>query len=500
MKKQLLLISLVFAMFTALGQDVTTAEPVDNTSATTEKESTYCPHRITIHLGGAYTNNIYKRFPNELAQQKYAWSGVLELGYAYFFHEHWGIGLGVGLSRLAAKAIINPSGQITVTNDQYALDDPANNSYVMYYQTKTFLEKQRIWAVEIPLTFQFEHKFGGRHGIYAGLGAKAFIPFNARTEFRKGDEVETSGSDDYLNIVYPSSIVGHFGKYPVQSKASPAKMRISVDLQADFGGVFGVARKVDLYLGLYCSYGFMDILPKEKTDFVKFEPFAADKLTVNGLTGSNAIEQYNTANDKSLKTKWNLFQVGVKFGVHLKPCGGSDKEGEESMKDLQRRFMEEMIKKSNEPIIVKTTEYVYIVPTCPNQEELEGKSKETKDNIKALAEALSSTKILFDLDKDIPKINDNNDNINKTVDILKKDRSIRIVIEGYTCDLGTEQHNRDLAQRRAIAIRNLFINKGVSPDQIEIAAYTINDPENRRNIPDASREEHRAAIFRIITK
>jgi len=150
----------------------------------------------------------------------------------------------------------------------------------------------------------------------------------------------------------------------------------------------------------------------------------------------------------------------------------------------------------NDPIIIKTTEYVYVVPVTPAN--LEDEDQVTQDNIRELAEALSKTKILFDLDKDIPKITDYNDNIRRTVEILKKDRSLGLIVEGYTCDLGAEAHNRDLAQRRAIAIRKMFIDQGVYPEQISIAAYTANDPENKINIPDPSREEHRAAIFRII--
>ena len=75
-----------------------------------------------------------------------------------------------------------------------------------------------------------------------------------------------------------------------------------------------------------------------------------------------------------------------------------------------------------------------------------------------------------------------------------------MIVEGYTCDLGTEQHNRDLAQRRANKVREMFIQKGVNPDQIETASYTVNDPQNRQNITDPSREEHRAAIFRIVKR
>ena len=32
------------------------------------------------------------------------------------------------------------------------------------------------------------------------------------------------------------------------------------------------------------------------------------------------------------------------------------------------------------------------------------------------------------------------------------------------------------------------------------ASYTVNDPQNRQNITDPSREEHRAAIFRIVKR
>ena len=120
---------------------------------------------------------------------------------------------------------------------------------------------------------------------------------------------------------------------------------------------------------------------------------------------------------------------------HFKPCTGFG-AGPEYDRDLKRRYMDEMAKKANDPIIIKTTEYVYVVPVTPAN--LEDEDQVTQDNIRELAEALSKTKILFDLDKDIPKITDYNDNIRRTVEILKKDRSLGLIVEGYTCDLGAE--------------------------------------------------------------
>ena len=117
-----------------------------------------------------------------------------------------------------------------------------------------------------------------------------------------------------------------------------------------------------------------------------------------------------------------------------------------------------------------------------------------------MAESLSKIKILFDLDKDIPKITEQNDHIDNAVKVLKGNKNLYVIIEGYTCDLGTEEHNRDLANRRAESIKRIFIEKGVPENQIKTVSYTAKDKENKNNITETSREEHRAAIFRIMKK
>lgn len=123
-----------------------------------------------------------------------------------------------------------------------------------------------------------------------------------------------------------------------------------------------------------------------------------------------------------------------------------------------------------------------------------------KHDVVETSDVLSKTKILFDVDQDIPKIEDCNDNINKTVAILKANPQLKLVVEGYTSDNGPEQHNRDLAQRRANNVRKLFIEKGLSPNQIETASYSVNDPQNQQNISEQNREEHNCAIFRIVKR
>jgi outer membrane protein OmpA-like peptidoglycan-associated protein len=122
-----------------------------------------------------------------------------------------------------------------------------------------------------------------------------------------------------------------------------------------------------------------------------------------------------------------------------------------------------------------------------------------KNNIYKLIEVLNTAKILFRLDSDAPKI-DNTYFITESAKILKQEPSLHLIIEGYTCDLGSDEYNRDLAMRRAEAIRDLFIRQGTNASQLETAAYITKDPASQLNIQDPNREEHRAVMFRIYKK
>ena len=140
------------------------------------------------------------------------------------------------------------------------------------------------------------------------------------------------------------------------------------------------------------------------------------------------------------------------------------------------------------------------VPTNAQEEESPGKKKlapKDKVALKDLVDVLSKTEITFDPDKDIPKIVDYNDNINRTVEILKTNPSFGLQIEGYTCQSGSEEHNRDLAQRRANRVMQIFIEKGVNPAQMSTTTYTVNNPK-LSDLPTENRQPCDIAIFRIL--
>ncbi|MBO4719294.1 MAG: OmpA family protein, partial [Prevotella sp.] len=383
---------------------------------------------------------------------------MLDIDYAYFFNEHWGLSLGVGLNRIGAKASISKSGIIPdydVNNDQ-AFDQPVtyDPNYDLYYDAHGLKEKEVVWAVEVPLKAHFDWRFDGRNGIYAALGLQGYFPIKAFNKYKGEGTITTMGYEALYNQWYMQhyengeiKMDNHFPDASYTGRGKNVKMRPSLDLVADFGGVFALNRVVDFYVGAYCKYGFLNILPKEKTSLIGSND--QGQMVFQGTLGSDMLDiAYQNNEIKKNKTKWNLLQIGLKAGFHFKACATP---AEKSKKQLEKEILDELKKKANEPIIIKQDpQYIYIVPVCDQMNDDDDYlTPDDKAAINELSDVLSKTKILFDLDKDIPKISDYNDNINRTVAILKANPQLKLIVEGYTCDLGSEEHNRDLAQRRA---------------------------------------------------
>ena len=490
MKKQLLLFGLIFGMFVAYAQTTETKsapQPTASADSIAEPQDEFCPHRILFRIGGGYANTTFK--PMKDVVKVCSYTAMAEIGYTYFFHRNVGIGIGVGINHVGGLAKVNDGRTIRVLDPGYYAK---NYEYDLTYTATDFKEKLSVWAIEVPLTVQFEKKMGnGKNGIYAGIGVKGYFPIASRIKFPDG-KIWLDKIDDPM-LVCPNMInlERHLDPQDFKGYSSKQKMKCSIDILGEFGGIFGIARNTDIYLGVYGSYGFLNILPNGNV-------YKFDNLNVIDPRLSQVAAQY--ANNKS---KYNLFQVGLKFGFHFLPC--KECGNDEYMSDLKRKYMKEMMKKKNEPIIVTNTvqEYYYVVPTVA-QELLDEAANDPnkKKAIAELAETLSNIKILFDCDKDIPKLDDyKRDYIKNASDLLKKHPDLKVIISGYTSPEGTVNHNKDLGHRRALAVRQIFIGThGVPADQIAVQNFTAEDPQHKIDIPEKDWKEQRAVIFKIEKK
>ncbi|MDR2972391.1 MAG: OmpA family protein [Bacteroidales bacterium] len=492
MKKQLLLIGLIFGMFVAFAQTTETkneSQPTATADSIAEPQNDFCPHRILFRIGGGYANYTFKKLNNVSVNCSY--TALAELGYTYFFHQNIGIGIGIGINHTGIFSKINESSIIYDYYDR--VYDPKDPTYDLEYTAAPLKQQKLVWAIDIPLTLQFEKKWG-KHGIYAGVGIKGYFPFSAKIGYTDGTiKIDKIIDKEGLNVVYTDLLI-HMDDRSVKGQSAKPKLRCSVDVIGEFGGVFGIARDADFYLGIFASYGFLNVYPKKdiypKADVVTTEN-ANPKFDV-----SQVVSKYVSSTNK-----WHLFQAGVKFGFHFLPCKSC--ANDEYMRDQKRRFMDKMMEKKDEPIIVtNTVEYYYFLPTI--SQELLDESENNPDKKKAileLAQSLSNIKILFDLDKDIPKMDDNkNEHIRRAVELLKANPDLKVMITGYTSPEGTVEHNKDLGYRRAIAVRKFFIDQGVPVDQISTQNFTAEDPQHKADIPEKDYKEQRAVIFRIEKK
>jgi len=493
MKKQLFLIGLIFTMFVAYSQTTETkdeTQPTATADTQTETKDDFCPHRILLRFGSGYANNMYKEFRKENIAKTCSYNVMAELGYTYFFHRNVGIGLGVGINKVGRIAKINDSQKNVIINDIfYDINNP-DYEYLMDFTFKDFTMRHHVWAIEVPLSLQFEKKFGGRNGIYAGIGIKGYFPISSTVSAPKGNMTIDLIHGKDVNAKY-IDLVRWQEDFHVGKKSVKQKMRPSVDIFGEFGGIFGIARNTDIYLGLYASYGFLNIFPKEGIDVTQFDNVVDHRFS-QMIDNEKGARRYVKTTDK-----WNLFQVGLKIGFHFLPCKSCGND--EYMNDAKRAYMKKMMAKKDEPIIITNTvqEYYYFVPTI-SQELLDESSPDKKKALLDLAQSLSNIKILFDLDKDIPKFSDKNkEDIKRAAEVLKANSDFKVIVTGYTSPEGSVAHNKDLGRRRAEAVRKVFINEGVPADQITTQNFTAEDEQHKIDIPDKEWPQQRAVIFKI---
>ncbi len=93
----------------------------------------------------------------------------------------------------------------------------------------------------------------------------------------------------------------------------------------------------------------------------------------------------------------------------------------------------------------------------------------TREPLTAEEKAVFKT-IYFDFDKSDIR-SDARFALEKVADYLKKNPKVKIVIEGNCDELGTEEYNMALGERRALSARRYLVSLGVAPERIGTVSY-----------------------------
>src|SRR5262249_59334182 len=61
--------------------------------------------------------------------------------------------------------------------------------------------------------------------------------------------------------------------------------------------------------------------------------------------------------------------------------------------------------------------------------------------------------------------------LDEAVSAMREDATLRLEIEGHTCNIGTAEYNLALGDRRANAVKNYLVSQGISADRLRTVGY-----------------------------
>ena len=87
--------------------------------------------------------------------------------------------------------------------------------------------------------------------------------------------------------------------------------------------------------------------------------------------------------------------------------------------------------------------------------------------------------------------------LDEAVSILQKHSERNVVIEGYTCSIGTEAYNADLSLRRATSVKEYLVEKGIVSDRLTVKGYGEERPI-ADNTSIEGRKKNRRVEFKVM--
>lgn len=106
---------------------------------------------------------------------------------------------------------------------------------------------------------------------------------------------------------------------------------------------------------------------------------------------------------------------------------------------------------------------------------------------------LANKSFRFDFDSAALKP-ENRETLSRIAGVLLASEGYRLFIDGHTDDVGTEQYNQRLSERRAGSVRDYLVKAGVPADIIEVKGFGKSNPLVRAKSNDAREKNRRVEI------
>lgn len=101
--------------------------------------------------------------------------------------------------------------------------------------------------------------------------------------------------------------------------------------------------------------------------------------------------------------------------------------------------------------------------------------------------------LLFDFDKSVIKSKYYKE-LDDVVRVLRENPYLNVEIQGHTCHIGTDRYNQRLSERRAKAVKDYFMNKGIPKERLSSTGYGEKKPAFSNQTRDGRRQNRRVEL------
>ncbi|MDR0691904.1 MAG: OmpA family protein [Prevotellaceae bacterium] len=433
-------------------------------------------HQFSINAGGGLSTLKYEPVEGE---NKTGFGGTLGLDYTLFFNPKWGISTGLGVALFNAKYELPSLREVNLT----AFDD-----FQCIAITTGYSEKQQAALLTVPLMLRFE---SGK--FYAAAGAKIGIPVKA-TNKNKLNEFQLRGyypSDDW----YDDDPESGFGTLDGFDGKGDLKLKTAFFASVEAGIKWG-----KLYTGIYFDYGFNNsnktqpqrqkLIPYTPLEFVNDE-YIPPKMpsTVNSVLTASI-------DNKRIVDKVTPLAAGIKIAfvihrskpkvktvepVETQPAFDAQAEAERQRLAEEDARRKAELREAEERRRAEEARKLEERRKAEEARKLEQQRQYDAD-MAILVEPVGGFAINSVIFTDLMKTE-----LDKKAEILVRYPNMNIQIEGHACDMGNNAVNMKLGLRRADAVKEYFVAKGIAANRITTASKGKTEPiapntneENRR--------------------
>ena len=411
-------------------------------------ESGYKGHHLWAGIGGAYADLGYSLRDadhSKAGKSHGGFGGMVQLQYAYFFHENWGVGAGAGFSHYTGYGILNHSKRFAGQTDS------DGERYTHVAVTHQWKERQAAYMVDIPIEVLFHHPFTPDMGLYAGLGVKTGLILHSDYRLKSGS-VEHRGEYAGWGLTL-SEVDGHdFYSEQAGRDFSTEKQALSLKLpvvgvMADVGLSVKLTEQLNLLVGAFFNYTCNNTRSAGTTEM---------GWKQSGYTGEQAYRNHDFMNEyggmiaSEYVQSVRPWEVGLKIGI--------DWRHKEKVK--------------TPPVQTEYTRVQLCDTTITLKQRVDTVYKPKPEAVHEIVRLMETSVIWYDLDSSEPKLKPA-DILDKIAAILKENPQQHIQINGHASKEGTALHNKRLSEARAQVIYDMLLEKGVKAEQMTTRGFGV---------------------------